>query len=280
MSLTDKIKNLIADGKTQQAVDMLQVFLKERSGNDPQLLNQSLLLEGQFKELQKKMQLGLEDATADLNRINFSLLNLCDEAENLVKTTENDAEKAVDTEGSKNAVANKTLIIFGVVIALVIALFATIFYFDKTDSKAAIRQATEVVPLPKPMVVIPKNWNALTSVLQVVDRYYGDYKVTISSIKSESIDAEHDRLTLNLTLNCMKSYSGKCLGIYLKFRLTTAPNQELAPEVDRSFDNQSDKTTREETVSFVVPKSVTSGMLDVFYTDKPKSKVTTKIASN
>ena len=87
MSLTDKIKNLIADGKTQQAVDMLQVFLKERSGNDPQLLNQSLLLEGQFKELQKKVQLGLEDATADLNRINFSLLNLCDEAEMLVKTT-------------------------------------------------------------------------------------------------------------------------------------------------------------------------------------------------
>ncbi len=279
MSLTDKIKNLVADGKTQQAVDMLQVFLKERSGNDPQLLNQSLLLEGQFKELQKKVQLGLEDATADLNRINFSLLNLCDEAETLVKTTENDAEKAADTEGSKNASMNP-LVIFGVIAAIAILTILGLVFLNKGDSKAAIRQATEVAPLPKPVVVMPKNWNALTSVLQVVDRYYGDYKVTISSIKSESIDAERDRLTLNLNLNCVKSYSGKCLGNYLKFRLTTAPNQELEPEVDRSFDNQSDKTTREETVSFIVPKSVTSGMLDVFYTDKPKSKVTTKIASN
>ena len=280
MSLTDKIKNLIADGKTQQAVDMLQVFLKERSGNDPQLLNQSLLLEGQFKELQKKVQLGLEDATADLNRINFSLLNLCDEAETLVKTTDKNAEKATDTEGGQNVTANKTLMILGIVIALVAVLLAVIFYFDKAASKASIRQATEVAPLPKAVVVIPKNWNVLTSVLQVVDRYYGDYKVTISSIKSESIDADRDRLTLNLNLNCLKSYSGKCLGIYLKFRLTTGSNQELEPEVDRSFDNQSDKTTREETVSFIVPKSVTSGMLDVFYTDKPKSKVTAKIASN
>ena len=279
MSLTDKIKNLIADGKTQQAVDMLQVFLKERSGNDPQLLNQSLLLEGQFKELQKKVQLGLEDATADLNRINFSLLNLCDEAETLVKTTENDAEKAADTEGSKNASMNP-LVIFGVIAAIAILTILGLVFLNKGDSKASIRQATEVAPLPKPVVVMPKNWNALTSVLQVVDRYYGDYKVIISSIKSESIDAERDRLTLNLNLNCVKSYSGKCLGNYLKFRLTTAPNQELEPEVDRSFDNQSDKTTREETVSFIVPKSVTSGMLDVFYTDKSKSKVTTKIASN
>lgn len=279
MSLTDKIKNLIADGKTQQAVDMLQVFLKERSGNDPQLLNQSLLLEGQFKELQKKVQLGLEDATADLNRINFSLLNLCDEAEMLVKTTKEEAEKSADTEGAKNASMNP-LVIFGVIAAIAILTILGLVFLNKGDSKASIRQATEVAPLPKAAVVIPKNWNALTSDLQVVDRYYGDYKVTISSIKSESIDAERDRLTLNVNLNCVKSYSGKCMGIYLKFRLTTAPNQELEPEVDRSFDNQSDKTTKAETVSFVVPKSVTSGMLDVFYTDKPKSKVTTKIARN
>ena len=279
MNLTDKIKNLIADGKTQQAVDMLQVFLKERSGNDPQLLNQSLLLEGQFKELQKKVQLGLEDATADLNRINFSLLNLCDEAETLVKTTETAAKKAADTEGPQNASMNP-LVIFGVIAAIAILTILGLVFLNRGDSKASIRQATEVAPLPKPVVVIPKIWNALTSVLQVVDRYYGDYKVTISSIKSESIDAERDRLTLNLTLNCLKSYSGKCLGNYLKFRLTTAPNQELESETDSPFATQSDKTTKEETVSFIVPKSVNSGMLDVFYTDKPKSKVTTKIARN
>ena len=279
MSLTDKIKNLIADGKTQQAVDMLQVFLKDRSGNDPQLLNQSLLLEGQFKELQKKVQLGLEDATADLNRINFSLLNLCDEAETLVKTTEKDAEKAADTEGSQNASMNP-LVIFGVIAAIAILTIVGLLFLNKGDSKASIRQATEVAPLPKPVVIIPKSWNALTSVLQVVDRYYGDYKVTISSIKSESVDATRDRLTVSLNLNCVKSYSGKCLGNYLQFRLTTAPNQELEPEADSVFEPQSDKTTREETVSFIVSKSVNSGMLDIFYTDKPKSKVTTKISSN
>ncbi len=282
MSLTDKIKNLIADGKTQQAVDMLQAFLKEKSGGDPQLLNQTLLLEGQYKELQKKVQLGLQDASGDINRINFSLLNLCDEAESLMTEADKKAEIAADTEGSKNLSMNP-LVIFGVIAAVAILTVVGLLFLNKSTSKASIGQAnqpTEVLPLPTPQVALSKNWSALESVLNVTDRYYGDYKITIKSVKAESFDADRDRLTVNLTLNCVKSYSGKCLGNYLKFRLTTAPNQELEPESDHAFDTQSDKTTREETVSFIVPKSVGSGIFDAFYVDKPKSKATTKITRN
>jgi hypothetical protein len=283
MSLTDKIKNLIADGKTQQAVDMLQTFLQEKSGGDNQLLNQTLLLEGQYKELQKKVQLGLEDASADINRINFSLLNLCDEAENLVTEADKKAEIAADTEGSKNLSMNP-LVIFGVIAAVAILTVVGLLFLNKSGSKAAIGQATtqetETLPLAKPQIVMPKNWNALESVLNVTDRYYGDYRITIKGIKTESFDAERDRLTVNMNLNCLKSISGKCLGNYLKFRLTTAPNTELEPESDRAFDAQSDKTTRDETVSFIVPKSLNSGILDAFYVDKPKSKATTKLMGN
>ena len=281
MNLTDKIKNLIADGKTQQAVDMLQSFLQEKGGDNNQLLNQTLLLEGQYKELQKKVQLGLEDASADINRINFSLLNLCDEAELLVKDADKKAEIAADTEGSKNLTMNP-LVIFGVIAAVAILTVVGLLFLNKNGSKASIGQATtpttETLPLAKPQIVMPKNWSALESVLNVSDRYYGDYKITIKGIKSESFDANRDRINLTLNLNCLKSISGKCLGNYLKFRLTTAPNTELEPESDRAFDAQSDKTTREETVSFVVLKSVSSGILDVFYVDKPKSKATTKLS--
>ncbi len=279
MSLTDKIKNLIADGKTQQAVDMLQDFLKEKSGDDHQLLNQTLLLEGQFKELQKKAQLGLEDTSGDLNRINFSLLNMCDEAELLVTEADRKAEKAVDTEGSKNLTMNP-LVIFGVIAAIAVSTVVGLLFLNKKDDKSVKKEEIEVVPLVKQPIVMAKNWNALESVLNVNDRYYGNYKLTITSIKSESFDGEKDRITINFNANCLQSYSGKCLGIYLKFRLTTAPNQTLEPESDTAFDNQSDKTSRDESVSFIVPKSVNSGILDAFYTDKPKSKVTTKIAAN
>ena len=188
-------------------------------------------------------------------------------------------KKEVDTEGSQNASMNP-LVIFGVIAAIAILTILGLIFL-KGNSQAAITKSTEVAPLPtKPAAVVPKNWNALTSVLNVTDRYYGDYKITISTIKSESFDGERDKITLNLTLNCVKSYSGKCLGIYLKFRLTPAPNQELEPESEEAFDNQSDKTSREETVSFIVPKSVNTAMLDIFYVDKPKSKATTKISSN
>ena len=279
MASIEKIKNLISDGKTQQAVDMLQDLLKQKGGSDPELFNKTLLLEGQYKDLKAKALLAVEDVSADINRINFSLLTLCDQAENLIAETEKTGEKAADTEGGQNASMNP-LVIFGVIAAIAILTILGLIFL-KGNSQAAITKSKEVAPLPtKPAAVVPKNWNALTSVLNVTDRYYGDYKITISTIKSESFDGERDKITLNLTLNCVKSYSGKCLGIYLKFRLTPAPNQELEPESEEAFDNQSDKTSREETVSFIVPKSVNAATLDIFYVDKPKSKATTKISSN
>ena len=284
MASIDKIKNLISDGKTQQAVDMLQDLLKQKGGNDPELLNKTLLLEGQYKDLKTKALLAVEDVSADINRINFSLLTLCDQAEGVIaeteKTEEKTAETAADTEGSQKAIKNAAYLLGGAIL-IVILIFSAIFLVNKSDSKAAIGKSTEVAPLPvKPVLAMPKNWTTLTSILNVTDKYYGDYKVTISAIKSESFDAERDKLTLNLTLNCVKSYSGKCLGNYLKFRLTPTPNQELEPESDKALEIQSDKTSREETVSFIVPKSVEAGMLDIFYVDKPKSKATTKISSN
>jgi hypothetical protein len=280
MSLTDKIKNLISDGKTQQAVDMLQAFLKEHGGADHQLLNQTLLLENQYKEVLKKAQLNIEDTRADINRINYSLLNLCDEAENFVTDIEKKAKNETDTEGAKNPPPNP-LVVFGVILGFAALLFGGIFYFLKdAPASTPVKQSVEVVPLPKQQTVMPKNWSALTSVLNVNDRLYGNYKITIFGIKTETFDSGHDRLTFNLNLNCLGSSSGKCLGNYLTFRLTSAPNEEVAPESDRAFDIQSDKTTREETVSFIVHKSMTSAMLDAFYVDKPQSKATVKLLGN
>jgi hypothetical protein len=56
MLLSDKIKELVAEGKTAQAFDVLQAFLK---GRDAALLNQCFLLKNQFNELSRKQQQGL-----------------------------------------------------------------------------------------------------------------------------------------------------------------------------------------------------------------------------
>jgi Effector-associated domain 11 len=280
MKLTDKIKNLIADGKTLQAVDMLQTFLKEHGSNDNQLLNQAFLLEGQYKDLQKKVQLGLEDATADLNRINYSLLNLCDEAESLAGNEEKKAENEEITEGDKSL--SNTIKIFGISVLIVLLIvFGFIYFLGKNDLKTATNSnkatETETLPTLTPKTVSSQNWRALAPVLNVNDRLYGNLKITISSITSESFDAERDRITLTLNDNCVETTTSSCMSNYLTFRLTLAADKVLEPDSDDPFAVQAVKTTREEIVRFIVPKSVKSGMLDIFYVDKPKSKATTKI---
>ena len=125
MTLTDKIKNLIADGNTQQAIDWLQDYLKEKHNTD--ILNQTYLLENQYKDLQKKMQLGLPDVSAEINRVNLGLLNLCDEAEKVPELP----ETIGDTEGGDKSWITKDLIIFGVIVAIVIFIVFGILYFTQ-----------------------------------------------------------------------------------------------------------------------------------------------------
>jgi Effector-associated domain 11 len=80
MNMTNDIKKLISDGDTQEAIDAIQELLQ---GRNDKLLNQTYLLESQYKELQSKIRLGIQSEAAEINRITMSLLSICDDIENL-----------------------------------------------------------------------------------------------------------------------------------------------------------------------------------------------------
>ena len=129
MDISRDIKQLISDGKTQQALDLLQENLQ---GKNDELLNQTYLLESQYKDLQQKIRLGIADATAELNRINFSLLSICDEIKknpspNTTKTV--NIEKTVDDTS-----ISKTLLIFGIIAVVATALILFLVFYFNTPS--------------------------------------------------------------------------------------------------------------------------------------------------
>lgn len=130
MDISDNIKQLIADGKTLDALNLMQKFLKNK---DEALLNQSYLLEAQFKDVQQKMRLGLQEAPTELNRINFTLLSLCDDLKNLstkkVEDEENEDENN-DTISNSEA-ASKASIILGVGLVVVLIIIFLLAYFFK-----------------------------------------------------------------------------------------------------------------------------------------------------
>jgi Effector-associated domain 11 len=127
MLLSDKIKELIADGKTQKAIEVLQDFLK---GRDNALLNQCFLLKNQFTDLSRQKEQGLLDSGSELNRVNLALLNLCDEAQKLDPEADFDSEITENTEGGvSDKSVNTTLILMGVFIFIaLIVVFLAIKY--------------------------------------------------------------------------------------------------------------------------------------------------------
>ena len=127
-----KVKTLISNGKTQQAIDLLQEILKDK---DLPLLNQTLLLEGQLKDLQRKMELGLEGATSELNRINFTLLSVCDDASNLENIGDDAEDKPFSDNDKQAGLLGNPLAIFGIIIAISLATILGIYFLLKKTSK-------------------------------------------------------------------------------------------------------------------------------------------------
>lgn len=267
----DKVKNLISDGKTQEAIDLLQEILKDK---DKPLLNQTLLLEGQLKELQRKMQLGLQDASADLNRINFTLLSVCDDASNLFNVDDGSSDKPfTDDEKPEGLLANP-LAIFGIIAAIGIAIVVGIVVLGN--------KAKVVQPLPLPVVDTVKSeitWLATPTSATVLEKNYGNVKADILSIKATTKDANTKILTLDMQFNCLKSSSGACIINYLRFQLVEPNGNKIVPLDDVYFaENPKDGQTSGGKVAFVISNQLKQTDLQIYYVDKmDKTLVTVKL---
>ena len=115
----DNIKRLISEGKTKEALDTFQQLLQ---GTGRAELNQSLLLESQYNDVVKKMQLGLADAQTELSRINFALLTLCDEVDKAGIKPPVTIHKTISVEGDVGNASVNPLVIFAVVIIVALAI--------------------------------------------------------------------------------------------------------------------------------------------------------------
>jgi Effector-associated domain 11 len=120
MSTINNIKQLISEGKTKEALDTFQTLL-EGSGREE--FNQSLLLESQYNDAIKKMQLGLVDANAEVSRINFALLNLCDQVNILeIRSQASSKQANKEEEKPKDTSIINPLILFAILVVVALAI--------------------------------------------------------------------------------------------------------------------------------------------------------------
>lgn len=274
----EKVKTLISEGKTQQAIDLLQKILTDKN---TELLNQTFLLEGQYKDLQKKMQLGLQDASTELNRINFTLLSVCDDAAVLDNIGDDGPEKPFSDDEKPKGLLGNPLAIFGILAAVGVAIVVGIVMLGNNIKKPT---TTEVAPLPLPTTdgITPSvvnsdlTWFATTPSVPISDKYYGNLKADVISIKVVPNDADSKILTVDLKLNCLNSSSGKCLLNNLEFRLIQTNGDKDAPKDDVYFaSNPKDGASVTNKVSFVVSKSLKQADLQVYYRNKMESSLAT-----
>ncbi len=115
MKMVNNIKKLISEGDTQEAIDAIQEILE---GTNSKLLNQTYLLESQFKELQSKIRLGIQSEATELNRINMSLLSICDDIQDQKVKPKHTVVASEQSSMLQNPMVKYALIGLGVLLAI------------------------------------------------------------------------------------------------------------------------------------------------------------------
>lgn len=269
MNITDQVKELIADGKTQEALEWLQSILKNK-GKD--LLNQTYLLESQYKDMKQRMRLGLQDASADLNRINYTLLSLCDDIEKAGITGEK-RDRTTSQPQSKDT-SSLAIWIFAIACFIGIAVIVGLVLLNNGNSKNKNSDTPNKAPTDEQKRAVSTvnkiEWAALPNATKILSSYYGDFRIEIQNIVAEAKDANSKRLTLTLKLTCDKTSTGFCRTNYLEYRLIKPNGDKDAPLFDGEYKTIQPKegTNTQGIIQFEVPNDMRQVDLQIYYRDE------------
>jgi Effector-associated domain 11 len=144
MNITEEVKELIANGKTEEALEWLQSILKEKDTN---LLNQTYLLQSQYKDIQKRLRLGLQDASTEVNRINFTLLTICDDVEKVVNASDIKPYTSLNSPSSDKS--SLAIWVFVVIVLIAFALIIAVIYLSPKGDTTNKKDKTNQTEQPK-----------------------------------------------------------------------------------------------------------------------------------
>jgi Effector-associated domain 11 len=267
MNITEEVKELIANGKTEEALEWLQTILKEKDTN---LLNQTYLLQSQYIDIQKRLRLGLQDASTDLQRVNFTLLTICDDVEKAGITGEKKrvgAEVKNDTKSEIASSLKTTYWIFGIIVFIAIASIAALVIYSKGGKNDGENRAN--TPEKSNNAVKNKELWLISPVLTKIEyKIYGTFNVEIREVFAEMKDADTKILTFNLKVTCEKMPTDNCKLSYLEYRFVKPDGDKIAPISDALYVANELKTGGSTfgVVKFNVPRKLQQANLQVYFT--------------
>lgn len=104
MAIKEEIRNELGKARTGKAIEKLMAFLK---GKDEDLYNQAVMLKSQFESTERENSMGLiasSEHGRNVSKINFSLLNLVDKAEEYDDNAAAGTEPAQPSETKSNTI--------------------------------------------------------------------------------------------------------------------------------------------------------------------------------
>ncbi|MEM8524820.1 MAG: FISUMP domain-containing protein [Bacteroidota bacterium] len=119
-----KIKELIAQGKTEEALALLMEYAKSKN---PEAERQAILLSGQYRQWKRESTLGIQQASSELRRIELGIMHLVDGVEG--GSWINQEASLVNAKQKKSPLP---LVLLGLL--AVVGIAAAVYFLNKSSS--------------------------------------------------------------------------------------------------------------------------------------------------
>ena len=268
MKTVNDVKRLISDNETQEAIHLLQAILEDKSKS---LQNQVILLESQFNEVQKKMQIGIMQESSELNRINMSLLSICDDPKVVdSKIKQNDNVTSDPVSLFQNPMVKYGAIGIGVLVLISIIANSGGGEISTTGNNIEQQSQMNTPPITANANNGSVNWHASPSTITVKEKGYNDMKIEIVGISSIEKTAEEKLVTIVLKLECIDKNVDVCVENDLKYVFKNPTNQVNSSSETTTESRFGVGTSIEHKIDFEVPKGMHEANLEIYYIRKLK----------
>ena len=122
MDYKKKIRDHIAKGETDKAITLLMEYTQQE--NSP-FKDDAVLISGQYRQWKREINLGIEQSSSDLRRIELSIMELLNQKETAAPAVERPSYVPPSPASNSPEKSNKKYLIYGAVsLALLLVVFA------------------------------------------------------------------------------------------------------------------------------------------------------------
>ncbi len=274
MSTLNEVKGLVSEGKTEEAIDLLQSILESK--NDDETLNTVLLLESRYKTYKRKELAEVTLSRTELNDINDAILVLCsDLKKDDGKPRHREKNSSIPDPQSQPSFFQNPMVKYGAIGVGVLILISIIANSGGGENGTTSNNSEQQSQMNAPSTAPNADnggiqWHVTPNKIILEEPKYNDIQIEVANISVTPENENIKTVAIKFKMTCIDNGIDECWESDLKY-IFLNPDFQVKESVKSKTSLKFQIGQSWDMDMFVrVPIDMHNGSLDMYYLNKIK----------